>query len=294
MSTQKMQLNAAVEVFLTNLRANFRAKSTVTVYRERLKPLLIKASEMGAVRVDELTPEMMDLYVVALQQKGLSPATISGHVQASKAFLSFCVRRGYIEVSPAIHIRRKRRVLQADVKPIPQEDLEQMIEQAKYDKDLLTYAIIVTLADTGCRVGELCSMNMSDLDMDRFEAVVDGKTGRRIVDFTATTAQALADYMRVRIRSDTQAVFTTRNGRISYFAVYFRMRKIGLECHARRYNPHSIRHRVGQGWVDQGANLEQVRQKLGHADISTTAIFYTHQDRERVKAATRRFSILKK
>jgi site-specific recombinase XerD len=59
-----------------------------------------------------------------------------------------------------------------------------------------------------------------------------------------------------------------------------------------RFNPQSIRHRVGQAWIDKGANLELVRQKLGHADITTTAMFYANQDRERVKRATKKYSIL--
>lgn len=59
-----------------------------------------------------------------------------------------------------------------------------------------------------------------------------------------------------------------------------------------RYNPHAIRHLVGQAWLDDGANLELVKEKLGHKDIRTTSLFYSHQDRGRVKSATERFSLV--
>lgn len=50
---------------------------------------------------------------------------------------------------------------------------------------------------------------------------------------------------------------------------------------------------MGQLWLDDGANLVIVQKKLGHTDIRTTAMFYSHQD-ERVKLATERFSLVKK
>jgi integrase len=59
-----------------------------------------------------------------------------------------------------------------------------------------------------------------------------------------------------------------------------------------RYNPHALRHLVGQRFTDEG-NLELARQKLNHSSIHVTAMFYAHQDRERVQKATVRFSPLR-
>lgn len=290
----KYLLTDAVQRFIMNLRAKGRARRTIEVYEYRLDPLLIHASKMGVQTIDEITADFIDGYVITLHDSRLAYATVSGHLQALKAFFSFCVFRGLLKNSPAAHIHRKRQLVQADIKPISQPDLEAILFQAEKDDCPLDLALVMFLADTGCRAGEVASLNLVDLDIDRCEAVVNGKTGRRIVDFTQVTAMALMEFLKVRPVTDPQAVFTTRAGRISYMAIYRRCRELGKHCHARRSNPQSIRHRVGQGWIDQGANLEIVRQKLGHADITTTAAFYAHQDRDRMRAATRRFSLLKK
>lgn len=294
MKTKLILLTDAVQKFITNLRAKGRARRTIAIYEYRLDPLLIHASQKDVKTIDAITADFIDGYVITLHDSKLAQATVSGHLQALKAFFSFCVFRGYLKQNPTAHIHRARRLVQADIKPISQPDLEAVLFQAEQDKDPLDLALVMFLADTGCRAGEVASLNLVDMDLDRCEAVVTGKTGRRIVDFTPVTATAITEFLKVRQGTDPQAVFTTRAGRISYMAIYRRCRELGKHCHARRSNPQSIRHRVGQGWIDKGANLEVVRQKLGHADITTTAAFYAHQDRDRMRAATRRYSLLKK
>ena len=58
-----------------------------------------------------------------------------------------------------------------------------------------------------------------------------------------------------------------------------------------RFDPHSIRHLVGQYWTDE-TNLALAQVKLGHRDMSTTGRFYAHQDRARIKEWTKRLTLL--
>ena len=126
---------------------------------------------------------------------------------------------------------------------------------------------------------------------------MEGKTGSRVLDFTEKTAKVLKRYIRARNKEfgrQTQALFFFgENRRMTTDKVYVSFRNIARGLNIKRFNPHSIRHRVAQGWLDQGANLELVRMKLGHTDIQTTALYYAHQDRSRSKRATKRFSIVK-
>ncbi len=156
-------------------------------------------------------------------------------------------------------------------------------------------AILLFLMDTGCRAGELCSLNIQDIDFARHEAIAKGKTGTRILDFTQPTAEALRAWLIERNeKTSDSAVFLKNNGkRLSIHALYSRLLRLATRAGVKgRFNPHAFRHRVGQGWIDQGANLEIVRLKLGHKDIHTTSLFYANQDRERQKHATKRFSLV--
>jgi integrase len=156
--------------------------------------------------------------------------------------------------------------------------------------------MLLFTVDTGCRAGEVAGLRIGDLNLKRCEARVDGKTGPRMVDFTQETAKALDNWLKQHPAPQQGFVFvglrTPNNGNcISQGTIYQVFRRLARDGGVDgRFNPHSIRHLVGQVWADH-VNLELVRQKLGHRDISTTAV-YANQDRARVKRATQRIRVL--
>lgn len=278
--------------FVTALEAAGRSERTIHEYQVRLHPLCAAiAGDLTAITAGEI-----DRYVAGLWRRGLAAATVGGHVQAIKAVFRFAVERGHLARSPAAHLRKVR----ADratgrERAIAQGDMDAMIDLARARGLAYELAIMCMLADTGARVGELCGLDLDDVDLMRLEAHArTGKTGARMLDFTYQTAEALHAWLAVRPATDPRALFTTRAGRATGQGIYRRLAALGRELGIRRFNPHAWRHRVGQGWLDRGANLEVVREKLGHRSIETTARFYAHQDRSRIRAATRRFSLLRR
>jgi len=154
-------------------------------------------------------------------------------------------------------------------------------------------ALLLFLVETGCRAGEAASLRISWLRLETGDGIVEGKTGERAVDFTGVTVAALRAWLAVRPAVDDDCVWVgQRGGCLSARGIYEVLRRLGREAGVEgRFNPHAIRHLVGQSWSDR-VNLELVRQKLGHQDIHTTAMFYSNQDRERVKAATQKLSLV--
>lgn len=285
------------KAYCTSLKARGYTQRTVQTNRERLRYLHDFLSEKGVCEIEKISPEVIDEYVSSMYQKKLSVFTIAGRIQVIKTFFDWSVRRKYIAESPASHLKMPRLNYKTSKKAIAQEDLEAMIETSIKDKKLLEEAMLTFLADTGCRSGELCSINIADLDFLNLEVYVEGKTGGRVLDFTEKTADVLRHYIRARNKEfgkKRQALFLFgENRRVTTDKVYVSFRNIARGLNIKRFNPHSIRHRVAQAWLDQGANLELVRMKLGHKDVQTTALYYAHQDRSRSKRATKRFSIVK-
>ena len=271
--------------FLLCLEAGGRSPRTLQSYKERVGYLLAFLEGRGIEELEGVRPGDLDAYVVGLRHRSLSAATIAGRIQAIKAFFAWCVRRGYLASSPASHLKKPRLELGGRSPAMDRDDLGRLIVAAAgRPRDL---AVLLFLADTGCRVGELVKLERSALDLAEQCAWVDGKTGGRWVDFTARTALALEWWLAL---SDNGASVFGMTGN----AVRKMLERLAVKVGVRgRVNPHSIRHLVGQAWLDDGANLELVRQKLGHRDIQTTANFYAHQDRERVRAATERFSLVR-
>lgn len=283
-----MKTEYLIETFCTSLFARGRSPRTVSAYRRRLRRL-VGVNEM----IEQIQPEDVDRLIGELRQNGLAAATLASAVQSIKTFFSWCVKRGYLRASPASDLNRPKVELDGRSKAISQADLDRLFEEARREENALGLAALYMLADTGCRAGELLALNLEDLNLDCHEAQARGKTGARMLDFTDTTEVAVCAYLKQRPQTDPRAVFTTSRGRLTEWGLYKLLWRLARHVGVKRFNPQSIRHRVGQGWIDSGANLELVRLKLGHKDITTTSRYYAHQDRPRMRSATRRFSLVK-
>jgi integrase len=155
------------------------------------------------------------------------------------------------------------------------------------------YALVTFIYETGCRPGECVSLLLEGVNLESCEAIVRGKTGTRKVLFADTTAGTLRNWLAIRPDCDHDFVFVGRTGTpLTVSGLYQVFRRLAGNVGIRgRYNPHSVRHLVGQTFTDK-TNLELARDKLGHSSVTTTARFYAHQDGERVRRATRRLSLL--
>lgn len=274
--------------FLTSLEARGRAEKTRKTYQERILRVLDLLPGEGG----QITTERLESAIVSLRRTGMAMASLAGYVQATKTFFKWAYEREYIPSNPAKALERPRFTRTAINKAIPQGDMIKMIDYCDINELPMEKAIIMLLADTGCRVGELISIELATLDLAMLETVVIGKAGPREVDFTDPTAEALRAWIAVRPNT-CPGLFAVENGPITYTRIYNALERIGKAVGAERYNPHAFRHGLGQGWIDQGANLEIVRLKLGHRDITTTAQIYGNQDRGRIKRASKRYSMIR-
>lgn len=307
-----MLIEDAFDSYCLSLEAQGRSQRTIQSYQGRLSAFI---DEHRNKKIREITNADIDRWLVGLRRQkvrwgthpgrptsdgGLSIATISTSLQTMKSFFRWCVNRGYLERSPAAHLKRipyshaieDNKVMNAD-------DLSALLRAARETSDALRdFALLLFFADTGVRAGEGASLQVGNLDLLNCEAVVAGKTGRRRVFFTEQTRNALQNWLGKRPACDHDFVWvgTYRNhcgkplSGTGVYQVFKRLaRRAGIEG---RFNPQAIRHLVGQSFVDR-ENLVIAQKKLGHRDVTTTAKFYAHQDRERIKAATNRSSLLK-
>jgi integrase/recombinase XerC len=305
-------VKSIVERFLLSLEANGRSPRTILSYEWRLTDFRRFMSARGITSVEALKPGDLDAWAVALRRQserwadhptrpvcngGLSPASIAGRIQAVKTFLAWCARRGYLAQSPAAHLQKPRLDLDASDRVMDADDLRRLVAEAmKLARGgqrlaLRDLALISFIAETGCRPGEALSLRVGWLDLANLEAMVKGKRGKRTVDYTLATADALRAWLAVH--PGGRRVFVNRSGEplteSGLYQVFKRLAKAASV--AGRFNPQSVRHLVGQMFTDR-ANLELARDKLGHSSVTTTAQFYAHQDRERLRQATHRLSLI--
>ena len=145
--------------------------------------------------------------------------------------------------------------------------------------DLRDRAVILFLMDTGCRVGGLCGLRLSDLDLDRGLAVVTEKGRRtRYVMFTPTTREALRAWLEVRPDKGS-GVFVglgnKSNGALTPngVATMLSRRSKKAECTGPT-NAHAFRHGFARHFLLNGGDIGPLADILGHESVETTKRFY--------------------
>ena len=225
-----MKFDEALKRFIVSQEAKGNRPRTVETKQQRLEQFRIGQGQ----GIDTVTPEAMDLWVVTLRRRGLSPVTINGRIKDVKHFYRWQVERGYISHSPAAHLTTKRSA-NTPIKAMAMSDLERLIATAVAAANVRDVAILKFIASTGCRVGELAALTLPNLYIEKGEAYTRGKTGWRWVDFNEETGRAMGEWLAHRPIVDHDFVFTSdRRARrpLTTGAVYQAFRRLAKWCQA--------------------------------------------------------------
>ena len=275
---------------------------TVRAYATDLRSLLGHASRCGIETIAELDIGVLRAWLATQHAAGMSRATIARRAAAARAFTAFAHERGMLAPDPGVllgtaKVRRNlpdvlaveevRAVLLAG----PQESADGDTAAAVALRDA---AIMELLYATGIRVGELCGLDVDDVDESRRTIRVFGKGAKeRVVPYGVPAGRALDHWRRhgrhlvATNRSGGALFLGLRGGRLdprtARRVVHARIAAAGS---APDTGPHGLRHTAATHLLEGGADLRSVQEMLGHASLATTQI-YTHVSIERLVSAYR-------
>lgn len=294
-----MRLNQALELFLLA----DRAAQTRDTYR---KFLVRFVGAIGPERpLDLITPQDIDAYILDMREQNtkyaehgrrppinepLSPVTIYKRIRMIKTFFKWCVDRDLLDLSPVGHTKnpRPRRPL-GQGKACTDDELELILAAARFKPR--DRALVLLLAESGCRAGEAAGLRLRDLEISELSAIIEGKgSRRRRIFYTEQTAAAISVWIDQRPEGEHDYVFTSTrgHGRLTARAVSEIIRRLckvaGL---SRQLGAHSPRHRVGLTFARNRVAPKITQHYLGHGDIHTTLEYYQDVDEDDVRAAGR-------
>ncbi len=233
-----------------------------------------------------VTQEHVSSFVASLLMHGHKKSSVARKLSAIRNFYRFLLRRGEVKLNPAIYVgpvKQEGRLPEL----VSEVDVNRMLDDWK-PKDVLGLrdkAIIELLYDTGLRVSELLSLNVSDIRR-RDTIMVSGKGRKeRLLPLTITVIHAVEDYLKVRdnLKPHDDALFVSRRGkRLSRRGLYNIVRN-RFERLAAVYgvHPHMLRHAFATHLLNHGADLRSIQKLLGHESLTTTQI-YTHLSTTRI------------
>lgn len=279
-----MPMNAVIERFLQylGLERNL-SKGTVALYRRNLKQWCDYMCA-GGQELDVASVTMGDLRTWLMERsiQGDCPGTLRHKAQALRAFYRYLLRRGVVSVNPAAQVE-----LAKLSKPLPKfvrENTVDSVIDAQYDgKDFVGVRdrlIIMLFYETGIRLSELIGLQDSAVDTVKCELKVHGKRDKdRIVPFGAELASAIDHYRSLRAEQCPQCghLLVTGRGKPLYASLVYHVVHDSLSeaGGTGKLSPHVLRHTFASTMLNHGAQLNSVKELLGHESLAATQV-YTH------------------
>lgn len=288
------ELAAGLVAFERHLRAE-RGLSphSVRAYQADITSLLTHASRSGLRELARLDLPVLRSWLALQHSTGKARTTVARRGAAARTFTAFLVRRGDLDADPGAFLgtpRGHRRL--PDV--LRQEEAAGLLAVAAVEEGPLGWrdrAVLELLYATGMRVGELCALDLGDLDLERRVVRVLGKGAReRSIPFGVPAARAVRRWQEcgrpalATAASGSAYLLGQRGRRIGSRAVRRLVhQRLALVPGAPDLGPHGLRHSAATHLLEGGADLRSVQELLGHATLSTTQI-YTHVSVERLRA----------
>lgn len=288
-----LALRGAIADFAVHVRdERNRSEHTVRAYIGDVRSLLGFVSTRGRESPESITLADLRAWLATMHGAGQSRATIARRAASARAFTAWCLRRGLAPVDPGQRLASPR-VPKRLPTVLDTEQAGRVMDAAAVMADdgdpgaLRDRAIIELLYATGIRVGELCSIDLGDVDLDARTVRVLGKGNKeRVVPFGVPAALAVREWSEVRamLAGPGPALFVgSRGARIGQRAVRTIVERITTDAGGPRLAPHGLRHTAATHVLEGGADLRAVQELLGHASLDTTQR-YTHVSVERLRA----------
>lgn len=260
---------------------------TIKAYSTDLNEFLIFSIKNKKEKINLLTEKFIKSYLMNLSESGIEKRSISRKLAAVRGMLNYAFKNSLIEKNPSVCIKNPR-----SNKKLPEvtttESILKIYELAdEVEENPARVKIIFELLyGSALRVGELCSLNIGDIDIKNRSIRVKGKGNKvRIVPLGSKSIDIVKEYHpNIHSFDNENPLITTKGGNRIYPKFVYRIVNSYLSkvTDIKKKSPHVLRHSAATHMLDAGADLRAVKEILGHENLTTTQI-YTHISVERLK-----------
>lgn len=276
-----------IEDFLKYIRYELNLSTcTVLSYKNDLNQMRMFFVGSGSEAFDPVSITQNDIraWIAKLAKDGDSGRTIRRKIQAARAFYKYLIKTGAASENPAkdVELAKVRKVLPKFVR---EENINSFLDGEVDEADFTAVRdrlMVMMLYETGMRRAELIGLRDEWVDASIGELKVLGKRDKeRIVPFGAELASWIERYRQLRTEAvgivNTGTFFVRLNGEPLYPMLVERVVKKALEeaGGSQKQSPHVLRHTFASGMLNGGADINSVKELLGHESLAATQV-YTH------------------
>lgn len=265
---------------------------TLKAYQANLEAFEVFITEQGSLEaIEEVSYGEIRAWIVSLIQSGNTPRTVNRKLSALRSYYKFLLRIGSIPVSPL----KEHKALKTDTKvalPFSQEEIQRLLAADFFPGDytgVLQRTVIQLLYYTGIRRSELIELKVQDVDLSEGLMKVLGKRNKErllplLPEMKTQLTQLLEQQKQYQISRESEHFFVNSRGKkLSEAFVYETVKTYLSEVSTKtKRSPHVLRHSFATHLLDQGADLNAIKDLLGHSSIAATQ-HYTHSSMKKIQ-----------
>jgi integrase/recombinase XerC len=277
------------EGFIAYIRYEKRySPHTITAYQSDLDQFLDYLLDQYQVRdFKNISHVMVRSWLVHLMEKGVAARSVNRKLTSLKAFFRFLIRQGEIETNPVSRISSPKTAKRLPVF-IEKEKMSLVFSEVDFGEGypgLRDRTIMELFYATGMRLSELVNLMESDIDFHNSCIRVTGKRNKeRLIPFGDKMRGVLRMYLDGKRDYGDQHLFLTDRAQPIYPRMVQRIvvKTLGTVTTLGKKSPHTLRHTFATHMLDNGAELNAVKEILGHANLAATQV-YTHNTIDKLK-----------
>jgi integrase/recombinase XerC len=284
------------DLFLNYLTVERRfSKHTIISYKTDLSQFekFIKDSyELEDIK--EVSHLYIRSWVVSLMENGIDPKSVNRKITALRSFYKFLIKTEVIDKNPMLKIQA----------PKVSKKLPEFLDEKKMDvlfdnmskgcdlyEEVRDFLILDFFYRTGVRLSELIELKINNVNFHNLTITVTGKRNKvRQIPITIGFKQNLERFLKLRkeflngLNVDCHYFFTDNKGNKMYPVFVYRIVKTNIKMVStgKKKSPHILRHTFATTMLNNGADINAIKELLGHSNLSATQV-YTHNTIEKLK-----------
>jgi integrase/recombinase XerC len=280
-----------IESFLSYLKFEKRfSEHTLAAYATDLEQFSVFLTQEG-VPIASAQYQNIRFWIISLVEDGLHPTTVNRKMASVRSFYKFLLRQKKISTNPAQRLQALK-----SPKRLPQfvqeTDINALFDHVEFGNDfngLRDKLVLELLYGTGMRRAELVGLLDRSINLEKNEIKVLGKRNKeRLIPITKDVSSIIEAYLAARNSTFGQqqgtTLILTDKGESCYPMLVYRIVKkyLGGVVSLEKKSPHVLRHTYATHLLNNGADLNAVKDLLGHTSLAATQV-YTHNSLEKLK-----------